>query len=68
MTMVLHLVNNAISMLVMKYPEKVMELIPMLAKEQLSVTETCIMAGIGVIFACFGIGLLRKVNTEKRAG
>lgn len=60
MTMALHFINNAVSMLIMKYPEKAMELIPVLAKEQLAWSENLIFAAVGIVFAGIGMLLLRK--------
>lgn len=64
-SMALHFINNAISILIMKYPEKAMKLIPVLAKEQLAWSESLIVASVGIILAGVGILLLRKGREAK---
>lgn len=64
-TMFLHFLNNTISMLALKYPEKVMELAPFLAKETLSWTETGMLLGTGMVIVGLGLMWLRIVEGKE---
>ncbi len=61
--MVLHFVNNAFSMLQMKYPDVSAKLFPVLMKPELTLSDTLIFMGVGLILLSIGIPLLKK--TEK---
>ncbi len=55
--MVFHFVNNAISMIALKYPEVIEKVFPILIKDSLSVSEMMIMTGIGLILISVGLSL-----------
>lgn len=62
-SMALHFVNNALSMLVMKYPEQMGKALPFLLKESFSAAEMSIILVIGLI--CAGIGLILLKEKQK---
>lgn len=66
MTMAFHFVNNAVSALIMKFPEQAMKVVPLLAREQIGRTETAALLVIGGILAAAGLVLLSsgKKKTE----
>jgi len=59
-TMVLHFLNNAFSMVTLKYPEVVSRILPFIAKEQLSVAEAAGLLVIGGAGVLLGVILLRR--------
>lgn len=63
-TMALHFINNAVSVLVMKFPEQALKVVPFLAKEQLEAKEVALLLAVGLILAVLGMVLMRK---EKKA-
>ena len=65
MAMVFHCLNNTISLLCAKVPEKIGEIVPVLVKDTLTVPELAVLAAIGGILAVSGLYLLRqRKNTE----
>ncbi len=63
-SMTLHFVNNAISMIVMKYPEAVGKVLPFLTKEKLAVMDLVLFLVIGLICAGAGLVLMRGKKTR----
>lgn len=64
--MFLHFLNNAMSFLIIKYPEKAMELVPLFTKETLTVTESVMLIVVGIL--CGGIGwMILKRRMEHAA-
>lgn len=59
-SMVLHFINNFVSILAMKKPEVIEKLIPFLVKEELSLTEYIIMVVVGIICTAAGLLLLNR--------
>ncbi len=62
-TMALHFLNNLLSVISMKKPELLENLLPVLVKEKLSATELATMTIVGVI--AFVAGLLLMNNKKK---
>lgn len=62
--MVLHFVNNAFSMLQMKYPDVFAKLVPVFAKPELTLGDTLIFMGVGLIMISIGIPLLKKQKNK----
>ena len=62
--MVLHFVNNAFSMLQMKYPDVFAKLFPVFAKPELTLGDTLIFMGVGLIMISIGIPLLKKQKNK----
>lgn len=65
-TMGLHFVNNAVSMMAMKYPEAVGKVLPFLMEEELSVGEIVGLLLAGVLLMALGLALLE--GKGKKAG
>lgn len=61
-TMFLHFLNNTISMLTIKYPEKVMEWATILVKETLEPGEIAGLVCVGVVIALTGFLWLKRTN------
>jgi sodium transport system permease protein len=53
---IMHFINNATACLQMYYPEKVAELVPILAKESFGAGEIIVMLAVGLVL--FALGLL----------
>lgn len=62
--MVLHFVNNAFSMLQMKYPDVFAKLFPVFMKTELALSDTLIFMGVGLIMISIGIPLLKKQKNK----
>lgn len=60
--MLIHFINNAISVLIMHYPEQIGNALPVLMKETLSVSDVLRLLGAGLIFC--GIGLMFFKNKQ----
>lgn len=58
-TVLLHFFNNTFSVAAMKYPEATARLLPILAKEELSATETGLLLGVGAVLFAVGLRLMR---------
>lgn len=67
-TMLLHFVNNAVSMAAMKYPEAVGKVLPFLMEAQFSVPEIVGLSAAGVILTILGVVLLRRVSYGSLGG
>lgn len=63
-TMCLHFVNNAFSMLVLKYPEMLEQLAPVLVKEKLSAPEEAFLLLAGALLAVVGAVPMRGRASE----
>ncbi len=64
LSMMIHFLNNFLSLVAMKYPEESGRILPILAKEMFSVIDICVLAAIGVVCVLAGYIVL---NREKRA-
>lgn len=64
-SMFLHFFNNAVSMFVMKYPQRAEKLLPLLVKERLSAAELLVLLVIGAVLTAAGIWLLNKSAARK---
>lgn len=63
--MMIHFINNGISVLFSCYPEQMEKVLPVLMKETLSVSDVLLVLGAGLVL--FGIGLLiMKPKQEKK--
>ncbi len=62
--MVLHFVNNAFSVLQMKYPDVSAKLFPVFMKTELALGDTLIFMGVGLIMISIGIPLLKKQKNK----
>ena len=63
-TMALHFLNNALSALVMKYPEQAGKLVPLLVKSEFTSAEMGILLVAGLGLAVAGIAVLCKRQHE----
>lgn len=66
-SMFFHFLNNTVSMLILKYPERAGELVPFLVKDILTGTETAVLLAVGTAMAALGLLWMRKTsaNTHK---
>lgn len=64
--MLMHFINNAVSVALMYYPEQVGKLLPVLCKNTLTVADVLCLCAAGAIFAGIGVLLLRKSKTVNR--
>lgn len=64
LSMLLHFTNNLLSVLSMKYPEKMGELFPILMKESLSTAEICLLAAVAAVCTAVGYLILRNSNNK----
>lgn len=62
--MVLHCLNNTVSFITIKYPEKAAELMPLLTKETLSLTESVCLLAAGCLLAAAGWMILKRRRTD----
>ena len=65
-SMMMHFINNALSVLVTYYPEKIGKICPILYQESMSVSEALIMCGVGLVLLEIGNVILRGNNNEER--
>lgn len=63
-SMFFHFLNNAVSMLILKYPEQVSAAVPVLAKEELAVTELLMLLAVGMVLGGIGILLMKKGDSK----
>ena len=63
-SMILHFLNNLLSVIVMKYPESMEKVLPILLKEELSVVEVIVMAIVAVGCVAAGLWLLKKKDAD----
>lgn len=66
LSMFLHFVNNLVSVLSMKYPQKVGELFPFLMKESFSATDICLLVAVAVVCTAVGSLILQSNAQEMR--
>ncbi len=64
LSMMLHFINNLLSVLAMKYQEEAGRILPIMAKEVFSVIDICVLAATGVVCVLAGYIVL---NREKKA-
>lgn len=64
LSMMVHFLNNLLSVVAMKYQEEAGRIFPILAKEKFSVIDICVLATIGVVCVLAGYIVL---NREKRS-
>lgn len=62
--MILHFLNNAFSMLQLKYPDVAGKVFPILMKSEFTTGDTLIFIGIGLILISIGIPLLKKTKKQ----
>lgn len=65
-SMVLHFVNNLFSVVVMKYPETIENVLPILMKESLSIAEVIILIIVAVVCLAAGLVLINKASVDKQ--
>lgn len=63
-SMCCHFLNNAASMLVLKYPEEAGRLVPFLTKEVMTWQELAILTAVGVVAAALGLLWLKKFGVK----
>lgn len=72
LSMALHFLNNAVSVVVSVYPEQAEKWVPFLVKESYSVSEVLLMLWVGILCGTAGFYLLRRMSrghsTTKRTG
>ncbi len=64
-SMLMHFINNAISVAVMYYPEQVDKIMPVLCKTTFSVSDILCMCGAGLILVGIGGAILCKSGSER---
>lgn len=64
--MVMHFLNNAFSVLISCYPEKVEAVFPVFYQETLQLSDILLLLGIGLILAGAGLYLLKKGSGRGR--
>lgn len=62
--MLMHFINNAVSVVVMYYPEQVGKILPVLNKNTLSVADVLCLCAVGAILMGIGGALLWKTKQE----
>jgi len=60
LSMALHFLNNAVSVMVSVYPEQAEKWVPFLVKESYSVSEVLLMLAVGILCGTAGYCLLRR--------
>lgn len=63
-SMMMHLINNALSVVVSYYPEQIEKILPVLYKESLSVSDALLLSGGGLVLLGIGGMLLRGKNAS----
>lgn len=68
-SMMMHFLNNAASVAVSYYPEKIESLFPILYKESMSVSDALIFSGAGLVFLGIGGVMLRgkKISDDRKS-
>ncbi|MCH5263477.1 MAG: CPBP family intramembrane metalloprotease [Lachnospiraceae bacterium] len=59
-SMMMHCINNAVSVAVTYYPEKIEKIFPILYRESMSLPDALILSGVGLAFLAVGGVLLRE--------
>lgn len=62
--MLMHFINNAVSVVVMYYPEQVGKILPVLNKNTLSVADVLCLCAVGAVLMGIGGALLWKTKQE----
>ncbi len=60
LTCLMHFMNNAISVILMYYSEELQEIVPVLFKETLLVSDVLILLGIAILCGNVGVALIQK--------
>lgn len=63
--MLMHFINNAFSVAVIYYPEKIGKVFPVFCKSTLSVLDVLCLCGAGVVLVGIGVLILRRAKPEK---
>ncbi len=63
-SMLMHFCNNLVSVLMMKYQKEMKEVLPVLFKETLGVTDVCIVFIVSAAAVLCGLWLLRKSRSK----
>lgn len=63
----IHFLNNAVAVIIEKYPEKMVKAIPMLGQETLTVANVLMLFGIGAVGLTAGFFLLRNHKKATKA-
>ena len=66
--MLMHFINNALSCIVMFYPEKISKLLPIIVKDKVGISDMLLLAAAGIMFILAGVRIGRKtsvVNNKK---
>lgn len=66
--MVMHCLNNMISVLVYYYPEQIGRVFPIVVKETLNIGDILMLLGAGIILMAAGIVILRRVRKKREGG
>lgn len=64
-SMALHFINNFLSLLAMKYPQEMEQLLPLMTKTTLTTADGLLLLTVGCIFGGSGILLLRETKQSK---
>ena len=59
-SMMMHFINNALSVVISYYPEKIEKIFPLLYKESMSFSDALLFSGVGLVLLAVGGVLLRK--------
>lgn len=59
-SMMMHFINNALSVVVSYYPEKVEKIFPILYRESMSISDALLLGGSGVVLLGIGGAVLRR--------
>ncbi len=65
--MLMHFINNAISVIISCYPEQTEKVLPVLYKNTLSVSEALCMCGAGLVLMGIGWAILTKAGKTEKA-
>ncbi|MDE6023978.1 MAG: ABC transporter permease [Lachnospiraceae bacterium] len=63
--MLMHFVNNALSVVIMFYPDEAARIFLVFEKERLAVSDVMIMLGFGMAFVALGVYIIKSVTKEK---
>lgn len=63
-SMMMHFINNALSVVVSYYPERIEKIFPVLYKESMSLSDALLFSGVGLVLLAIGGVLLRKKRTK----
>lgn len=60
LTIIMHFINNAISVITIYYPEKLSKIIPVLFKESFTASESILMLFVGTVLLLTGVLMINK--------